>query len=211
MEEWINLATTANAGAQFSLDCFILSSKDTRRWCNSMFSNNIRNLQAAQGNLSAICDDRGRVQGLVDVYCIDSERFLCVLDGVDNEWFLKRFSMYMILDDIEQEELQEELFHLCGPTAKQILRLAGFTLPTEGQQYAQNENIHIFHKNRFGIDGFDIITNDLDQLRENLSNHGLNHISEEDFDALRILHGKARWPHDGNDKSMIHELKLNEE
>ena len=211
MQEWISFAKTTNAGSQLPRHSFFLVSPDAKRWCNSMFSNNIRNLPVFQGNRSAICDDRGRMQGLLDIYNLDSDRFLCILDGVDNEWFLNRFNMYMILDDIEQEELQEELFHICGPSAPDVLQGSGFTLPPEGKHYTKDNDIHICKKNRFGIDGFDLITENIDQLKAQLQQNGLNDIPIEGFDALRILHGKAQWPQDGTNKTMIHELNLNEE
>ena len=211
MEEWINLATTANAGSQISLDCFILSSQDTRRWCNSMFSNNIRKLLPGQGNLSAICDDRGRVQGFIDIYCINEEQFLCILDGVNNDWFQARFSMYMVLDDIEHEMVSNLILHISGTQAETILQSSGLTLPIENQQYAKNEGCHIVQKNRFGVAGYDIISNEIQKIEDKLVDQGMNLIPEEAFNAVRILNGRAKWPEDGTNKSMIHELGLNQE
>ena len=211
MKEWINLATAANAGSQFSLDCFILSSQDTRRWCNSMFSNNIRKLLPGQGNLSAICDDRGRVQGFIDVYCMNEEQFFCVLDGVDNDWFQSRFAMYMILDDIEHDMVSNSILHVSGPQAQTVLVSSGLKLPSENEQYSHNDNCHVAQKNRFGIEGYDIISSDLKKIEERLADNGLNLIPQEAFNAVRIMNGRAKWPDDGTDKSMIHELGLNQQ
>ena len=54
---------------------FSLKGKTVQRWANGMFSNNIRKLQPNQGNYSAICDDRGRVQGFIYLYCLEKESF----------------------------------------------------------------------------------------------------------------------------------------
>lgn len=211
MNEWISFAQHQSAGCRLGHNSFILSSSDARRWCNSMFSNNIRALQPSEGNRSAICDDRGRVQGLLDVYCLDPEHFLCVLDGVDQEWFLNRFKMYLILDDIELDDVQPELFHLCGPNTEFVLQSTGLPTPPQDQSVAQDDVHTVLRKNRFGPNGVDIITSDVNVLQERLQQAGAHLVPEQAFDALRILHGRARWPNDGSDKSMIHELQLNEE
>ena len=211
MNELLSFAQHHSAGCRLRHNSFILSSADARRWCNSMFSNNIRALQPQQGNRSAICDDRGRMQGLLDVYCIDPENFLCILDGVDQEWFLNRFKMYLILDDIELDEVQSELFHLCGPSTESVLQTAGLPIPPEDQSIVQEQMYTILRKNRFGLPGVDIITPNLEVLQEQIQSAGGHSISEQAFDALRILNGIARWPNDGTDKTMIHELQLNEE
>ena len=206
MKQWITLATTDNSGCLLSTDSFILQSPDTRRWCNSMFSNNIRKLQPSQGNLSAICDDRGRMQGLIDVYCLDDNQFLCVLQGISLDWFQQRFSMYMMLDDIELEPLATQIFHICGPNASHILEQAGFPTPSEDKKHHGVTQMHIVQKNRFGVDGFDIIAEDLQTVIEKLQAVGLHLGTEQAFDALRIVNGVAKWPDDGTDKTMIHEL-----
>ena len=46
-----------------------------------------RDLAVGAGNRSAMCDDRGRVQGLIDVHCTGQDRFDIVLEGVTAEWF----------------------------------------------------------------------------------------------------------------------------
>ena len=211
MNEWISFAQQHSAGCRLSHNSFILSSPDARRWCNSMFSNNIRALQPEKGNRSAICDDRGRMQGILDVYCLEPEQFLCVLDGIDQEWFLGRFQMYLILDDIELDDVQTDLFHLCGPTTDSVLQAAGLSVPPSDQSVVQDDVHIVLRKNRFGLDGVDVITADLDTLQAKLQQAGAHIIPEHAFDALRILNGRARWPDDGTAKTMIHELQINEE
>jgi len=211
MKEWLEIAINSVAGCQLQYDSFYLQSEDAKRWCNSMFSNNIRKLSPAQGNRSGICDDRGRLQGLIDVYCLGDDRYLCVLDGIDKEWFQKRFSMYMILDDIEHEPLQEELIHICGPESTVLLEKQGYAMPAPDHQYSQHHNLQLMRKNRFGVDGFDIITDNIPALIQELSLAGMQKIPSAAMDALRITNCLAKWPDDGTEKTMIHELALNEE
>ena len=88
-------------------------------------------LPPGRGNRNAMCDDRGRVQGLLDLYCIREDHFLVVLEGVDAEWFQERYRMFLMLDDIEVDELAGEatLLSVQGPAAASVLASAG--LPTQ--------------------------------------------------------------------------------
>ena len=87
--------TAARTGAGLidlsHLPTVTITSPDAKRWCNGMFTNNIRKLTPGTGNRSAMCDDRGRLQGLIDLYCTSDEGFLGVLDGVELSWFEKRY------------------------------------------------------------------------------------------------------------------------
>lgn len=186
---------------------FFLEGEEVQRWANGMFSNNIRKLQPNQGNYSAICDDRGRVQGFLYLYCLNKEKFLCLLDGISLDFFVKRFQMYMVLDDIELDETGFQLFHFCGTDIEATLALNGLPIPDKDQIIALPDGF-IFSSNRLGLRGYDLLHNNPDWLSQTRK---LHIISEEQADAVRIVHGRAKWPQDGTDKSMIHELDLNEE
>jgi folate-binding protein YgfZ len=211
MTNWTTVTQSAAMGCRIPSDSLTLDSEDARRWCNSMFSNNIRTLQNNQGNYSAICDDRGRVKGFLDVYCLNDQQFLCVLDGISRDEFLKRFNMFLILDDIEEEQRATELIHICGSSAEQILSNAKIPLPDSECIHLEAEGINIMRKNRFGVEGFDILADSPDKLEVTLIESGMSSCTIDDFNALRIFHGRAKWPNDGSEKSMIHELALNEQ
>lgn len=196
-----------NLALSLSFSSFFLEGEEVQRWSNGMFSNNIRKLKPDQGNYSAICDDRGRVQGFLYLFCLEKEKFLCVLDGISSEAFLKRFQMYMILDDIELEETELHLFHCFGENIEAILSSKGILTPANGNILEFDEGF-IFQSKRLGTDGYDILHRKENWL-ENLQD--IKMISETEADAIRIFHGRAKWPQDGTDKSMIHELNLNEE
>ena len=53
----------------------VLEGPDARRFANGMFTNNIRDLEPGQLNRSAMCDDRGRILGLLDIYCTGDDSF----------------------------------------------------------------------------------------------------------------------------------------
>ena len=60
------------------LSAFLLQCPEARRWGNGMFSNNIKRLSSGSGNRNAMCDDRGRVLGLLDLYLDSGEELMVV-------------------------------------------------------------------------------------------------------------------------------------
>jgi folate-binding protein YgfZ len=193
-----------------------LSSPDVKRWCNGMFTNNIRKLQPGQGNRSAICDDRGRVQGVIDAYLIDPETILATLDGVSPAWFSERFKMLMFLDDIELEVAEGApwLLSLQGPLAAEQLAAAGLPIPEADHAHQHSAGVRVTRKDRTGLGGYDLLCDSADILSATwsaLCEAGATPLGHDALEALRILAGRARWPHDGTHKSMVHELCLNVE
>ena len=120
---------------------------------------------------------------------------------------MKRFQMYMILDDIELEETGLQLLHCCGKTTKETLKQNDLSIPERGMIIEGSKGF-IFPSNRLGLQGYDILYTD-PAWPEQL--HNVNAISEEDANAIRIFQGRAKWPQDGSEKSMIHELGVNDE
>ena len=192
-----------------------LSGENTRRWCNGMFSNNFRAMRAQQHHRSAICDDRGRVQGFIDALCVSDTQFICTFDGITLEDFNGRFQMYMMLDDIELEERSNSICHLFGETAAMLLDTLGLPVPEKGEAIAHN-GLWVFQRSRLkGQDGFDILSgtenNDaLDSVVEHLQSQGTESTTDS-FENLRIVSGTPRYPIDFTDKSFIHDYNLQDE
>ena len=196
------------------VDTFILTAEDVKRWCNGMFSNNIRKLQPGQGNRSAICNDRGHVQGFIDVYCLDHENFLCSLDGIDITKFNERFHMFMVLDDIEMiDQDRYALITVQGKEATSVLQHLELPIPEQDHAHLTHTGIRICRKDRSGHGGFDLFVPHTEQqqwwsrLQQGTAIPG----GMQALDTLRIMAGHARWPNDGRAKSLIHELGVNEE
>lgn len=188
---------------------FLLSGEEVRRWCNGMFSNNIRALSQNKGNRSAICNPKGHVQGLLDLYCIHDELFLVVLDGLSLQEFQKKFAPFMMLDDIELDEVETQVLSVQGPNAADALAALGLSIP-EGQDVASTSDGYVVRKDRFGSrrgsHGFDIISSNLQAHAEKLQVG-----TTEDFEHHRILAQQARFPNDIGERAFLHELGLNEE
>lgn len=191
-----------------------LSGPDARRFCNGMFTNNIRDLKPGQGNRSAACDDRGRILCLLDIYCTQEDAFLGVLEGTTAQWFEERYGMYIVFDDVQMETFSEGpwLLSVQGPAAAEVLAKVGLPIPEEGHAQV-GDGIRVCKKDRAGTGGFDLLipTEVLDTTFEALASAGATPTGRDALDAVRISQGRAAWPQDGTEKSMVHELRINGE
>mgnify|MGYP001021344562 CR=1 FL=1 len=210
----LQAASTGATLFELPLQGLILQADCLPRWINSMFTNKYSDVEPGQGRRSVIADDRGRVGGLVDWYRLSEERYLGLLEGVDTAAFLTRFQMYLVLEDIEPEELEDMgLLSLQGPQADAVLASAGLPLPADDHAHLEDAaGVRVLRRDRSGLGGVDLLLpqGQVEGLRERLI-AGAAAGSAELLEALRIQAGKAAWPKDGSEKSMVHELNLQRE
>lgn len=187
-----------------------LAGPDARRFCNGMFTNNIRALAVGGGNRSAMVDDKARIQGLLDLYCVAPESFLAVLDGVTHEAFEARYGKYIIFDDVEMEDRSEELGVLSvqGPDAEAVLARAGLPVPSAVHEGAGE--IRVARCPRSPAGGFDLLAPraGLGALWDRLRDAGALPAGTQAQEIARIEAGIPRWPVDMGERSLIHELRL---
>ncbi len=211
----LQAASTGATLFELPLQGLILQADCLPRWINSMFTNKYSDVEPGQGRRSVIADDRGRVGGLVDWYRLSEERYLGLLEGVDTAAFLTRFQMYLVLEDIEPEELEDMgLLSLQGPQADAVLASAGLPLPADDHAHLEDAaGVRVLRRDRSGLGGVDLLLpqGQVEGLRERLIAAGAAAGSAELLEALRIQAGKAAWPKDGSEKSMVHELNLQRE
>jgi folate-binding protein YgfZ len=197
---------------------FRLVGDDVRRWTNGMFTNNTRRLQPGQGNRHCACDDRGRVRGVLDLYFVASDTVRIVLDGITEEAFLERYQMYLLLDDIEVEEDEPavSIVTVQGEVGS-VLEALGLPLPEDAHAHEAAsgdwEGIRVCRKDRTGLGGVDLVVSHdkLAALWAALVAQGVRPGGASDLDTLRVVAGRVGYPVDATDKSMVHELRLNEE
>ena len=196
----------------------VLWGEDTRRWINGMFTNKYADVEHGQGRRSVIADDRGRVHGLVDWYCLTPERFLGVLEGISADDFVERFERYLILDDIEHEVLDVVVLSLQGPATDGVLTTMALPVPVQDHDLVSvdpdaptGQTVHICRRDRTGLGGVDLLVPATVAATTwaAAQGAGATAMGRLAFDALRIIDGRAAWPQDGTDKSMVHELGYN--
>ena len=195
---------------------FTLEGEDVQRWCNGMLSNNIRKLQPLQGNRNAVCTPKGMLEGLLHVFCLSADKFLCLPDGIDSDWFGQRFRQFLFLDDIELEPLEDHCtISLMGPKATEVALKLGYTTPEDGQQLMALGDDHWgAFGTRFGQDCVDIVCpiHQLESLIQKAIANGAQLTGNAAMTHHRIQSGAAAWPTDKySEKPLIHALRLNHE
>ena len=203
--------------------------RDARRFCNGMFSNNVRDLPPGHSTRAVMLDEKGRVQGQLEVWCLAADHLLIALEGVKPEAFIARYDRFIIADDVEQEDLSEQLSVLSvqGPQAAEVLARAGLPVPERRdpgvhgaiQPVAQLGGageadlagaVRAVWRARSAAGGYDVLAprGRLVEVWEALRSAGAIPAGLEAQEALRIEAGLARWPVDMGERALLHELRM---
>ena len=137
-------------------------------------------------------DDRGRIGGVMTLFCVDAERFICMLEGVSADDFEARYELYVVLDDVEIERL-------AGWRAATI---QGVALPVE-------VGLPVASRDRSGLGGQDMV-GPVDEVEGVLGASGLPAVDDSVLDRLRVRVGDPRWPVDFGDRRLPHEMGMRE-
>jgi len=183
-----------------------IAGPDARRFANNMFTNNVRDLPVGGANRHALTDDRGRVQGFLDLLCEAEDQFLAFVDGPTLEAFIERYDKYIVFDDVEMtpvEGLTGRL--LVGPGATDAARTAGLPVPASDSSIAGDWGVAWWQAlgpiKRAGL-AF--------ALRDGSHFEAIDVAppSDRHFTLLRVLAGHPVFPVDTDDKTLPHELGL---
>jgi folate-binding protein YgfZ len=190
-----------------SPDVARIEGRDARRFCNGMFTNNVRDLPVGGCNRHAIVDDRGRVGGFLDLHCESDERFLAVLQGLTPDAFAERYAKFIVFDDVEIEAV-EGLGWLTvqGPHAAAAMRAAGLVVPEAGR-FSDTDGVRIWSRSRAPDGGYDILLPAGSSALDALAPHAPR-VDAATLETLRVLAGDPRYPDDTGEKRLPHELGL---
>ena len=109
-----------------------LTGGDRVRWLNGMVTNNIRDLAAGYGVYAFLLNPQGHILG--DLYAYNGGDAITVdTDSAQAEKILATFDHYIIMDDVEVNNLSEQVTALgiAGPKSGKVLSAAGFTVPPD--------------------------------------------------------------------------------
>ena len=169
-----------------------LRGADARRFCNSMFSNNARDLQVGTGQLTAMLDDRGRVGGLLHLLCVAEDHFLATLQGVTAEDFNARYALFVVLDEVEiQTRRDASVYHVAGVSEIDALP----------------EGCVAYPRDRTGNGGVDLV-GPAEQLVAWRADCALPTLVPEDAERQRVMAGIPHWPGDFGPKSLAHQMRM---
>ncbi|MSP56631.1 MAG: hypothetical protein EXR69_13680 [Myxococcales bacterium] len=189
---------------------------DARRFCNGMFTNNIRNLPVGRANQNAMVDDKARVQGLHDVACLADQpgaggHFRVTLEGVTVEQFQARYEKYIIFDDVELTDVSDgwRILTLQGPGTAARLLVAGLPVPmTEGEVLAIGGDLTgatVTRRARSVAGGVDLcVPVGVSGPWDSLGPCG----DPASLERLRVEAGLVRWPVDMGERALPHEINV---
>jgi folate-binding protein YgfZ len=107
-----------------------LTGGDRVRWLNGMVTNNVRDLSAGQGVYAFLLNPQGHILG--DLYAYNRGDSIVVdTDRSQMEKILATFDHYIIMDDVEVENLSDSMtaMGIAGPKSRQVLAAAGIAIP----------------------------------------------------------------------------------
>jgi folate-binding protein YgfZ len=107
-----------------------LTGGDRVRWLNGMVTNNIRDLGVGRGVYAFLLNPQGHILG--DFFAYNRGESITVdTDCGQTEKILATFDHYIIMDDVEVTNLNEQITALgtYGPNAPSVLTGAGFAIP----------------------------------------------------------------------------------
>ena len=118
-----------------------LTGSDRVRWLNGMVTNNIRDLALGHGVYAFLLNPQGKIQA--DLYAFNRGESLVVeTDSSQVEAVLQIFDRYIIMDDVEVENLTGKftVVALTGPRSAAILEAIGIKgSPTQPLEFADAE------------------------------------------------------------------------
>ena len=189
---------------------------DARRFCNGMFTNNVRDLPVFGGHRTAMCDAKGKLLGLGDLYAVADDTMLLLVEGWEREAFLAHYGKYIVLDDVELEDETDRVQAITvqGADAEAELARRGLPIPgpihvttgPEGQpvpgfSWAEAKGIGVSRRDRCGRGGFDLVVPRGYVL-------DLPASTPEHLEIERVAQGEVRWPNDMPGRYLLHELGL---
>jgi folate-binding protein YgfZ len=107
-----------------------LTGGDRVRWLNGMVTNNIRDLASGRGVYAFLLNPQGRILGDMVVYNL-GEKLVVETDRSQVEKILGTFDHYIIMDDVEVEDISaaQTALGLAGPKSRAVLNAAGIEVP----------------------------------------------------------------------------------
>jgi folate-binding protein YgfZ len=107
-----------------------LAGSDRVRWLNGMLTNNIRDLSIGQGVYAFLLNPQGHILG--DLFAYNRGESITVdTDSAQAEKILETFDHYIIMDDVEVTNLNEQMTALGigGRKSREVLTAAGIAVP----------------------------------------------------------------------------------
>ncbi len=191
----------------------VLSGEDRVRWLNGMVTNNIRDLALNRGNYSFVLNPQGRNLGDLVAY----NRGDYVLVATDRELAPKLkelFDRYIIMDDVEVEDISDKLatIGVAGPKAATMLSGIGIDVaslaPGEvSDRVWNNLGLSVARSVLPMMDGYELwsTAENLERVWDALTAAGATPAGSEALELCRIARGVPRYGIDLRERDLPQE------
>jgi folate-binding protein YgfZ len=194
---------------------------DRVRYVNAILSNNVKELQPSQGNISLLLNPQGRILAEIETHA-QGDKLFCVSCAMIRERLIETLDKFIIMDDVTltDDSLRYGTLALEGPmTAKLVLELIGIDLHPLADFASAEVRIAslpcTMTRKSFG----EILAVDILTARENLESlwkilaervraHSGGAIGYTALNALRLEQGVPWFGYDFGDKQIPHEAGL---
>src|SRR5438105_5609564 len=178
-----------------------LSGRDRVRWLNGMVTNNIRDLAVGQGVYAFVLNPQGKIQA--DLYAFNrGETLLVSAERAQVETILQIFDRYIIMDDVEVENLtgKFQMVGLAGPKSEAALAAAGLqvgglkTLQIADVEWNGARVMVVRGDNRC-VANFELLVpeQDAEALLKALLQVGAQEVHEQALETFRIVCGIPKF------------------
>ena len=191
----------------------VLSGDDRVRWLNGMVTNNVRDLSLNHGNYSFVLNPQGRNLG--DLVAYNRGEYLLVTTDYEQAPKLKElFEHYIIMDDVEVEDISDKLaaIGVAGPNGAVVLSGIGIDVaqlePGEVSDLLwQNVGISIARSVLPAMDGYEIwsTAENLEGVWDALVAKGAKPVGAEALEFYRIARGVPRYGIDLRERDLPQE------
>ena len=198
-----------------------LEGPDRVRYLNAILSNNIKDLEEGQGNVSLLLNPQGHILAELECYVLP-DKLLVVSHALQRERTVQTLDKYLIMDDATLVDATDRVGSLAleGPQAVAIVgHLTGFDLGAMAERAHQETTVarvscRLIRRSNFGEVGAEFLSsrNDLPGLWQALAEaaraSGGGPIGYSTLNALRLEAGIPWFSYDFDDKVIPHEAAL---
>jgi aminomethyltransferase len=191
-----------------------VSGGDRVRWLNGMVTNNIRDLQPGHGVYAFLLNPQGHILG--DLYVYNrGESLLVETDRSQLEKLLATFDHYIIMDDVELQNLddRQRSTGISGPRSLRVLSDVGLDVPSLGSLGFADTVWHgapiTIVRGDHHVETYEVSSSpeQAQPLRDALIKAGASPVQSETLELLRIASGNPRYGQDIRERDLPQETE----
>lgn len=192
-----------------------LTGSDRVRWLNGMVTNNVRDLELGGGVYAFLLNPQGHILG--DLYAYNRGESLFVdTDQSQVEKFLAVFDKYIIMDDVEVENISGQVaaIGIAGPKSRETLQAAGFEAPElKPLQFVgiswQQILVTLVRGDNPSVESFElwVAPGETESVHEALVKAGAKPVGTAALEQLRIAAGIPRYGVDIRERDLPQETE----